>query len=143
VTEADARAMAAEWIARDPDVNDRERDERTAEVAGVLRGLPDLTPWVIATYGEDLPAVMGLAFDRLYICARDPEDDHAYATTAHPPSDIEVARRDVMGEARARAWLFATPRGALQVTIPDLAEGGDDAPGRALAAAFGLHFPAG
>ena len=142
MTEADARAIAAQWIARDPDVADRQRDERTEELAGVVRCLPDLAPWVIGTYGADLPALMGLAFGRLYICARDPEDDRAYATTAHPPSAIEVARRDVMGEARARAWLFATPRGDLRVTISDLADDGDDAPGRTLAAAFGLRFPA-
>ena len=142
MTEADARAIAERWTERDPEVDDRVRDARTDELAGVLRGLPELAPWVIATYGEDLPALMGLAHERLYICARDPEDEHAYATTAHPAADVEVARRDVIGETPARAWLFATPRGDLRVTIPDLAEGRDDAPGRALAAAFGLRLPA-
>lgn len=142
MTEADARAIAARWTERDPDVADRLRDQRTEELVGVLRGLPELAPWVIATYGEELPALMGLAHERLYICARDPEDQQAYATTAHPPADIEVARRDVVGETPARAWLFASPRGDLRVSIPDLAEGGDDAPGRALAATFGLRLPA-
>ena len=136
VTEADARAIATRWIERDPDTADRERDARTEELVGVLRGLPELAPWVIAAYGEDLPALMGLAHERLYICARDPEDDRAFATTAHPPADVEVARRDIVGDEPARDWLFATPRGDLRVTNDD------DAPGRQLAATFGLELPA-
>ena len=136
MTEADARAIAARWIERDPETTDRERDARTEELVGVLRGLPELAPWVIATYGEDLPALMGLAHERLYICARDPEDDRAFATTAHPPADVEVARRDIVGDEPARDWLFATPRGDLRVTNDD------DASGRLLAATFGLELPA-
>ena len=138
MTEADARALATRWIERDPDTADRERDARTEELAGVLRGLPDLAPWVIATYGEDLPALMGLAYERLYICARDPEDERAYATTAHPPADVEVAQRDIVGDPHTREWLFATPRGELRVSDVDA----DAASGRLLAATFGLHLPA-
>jgi len=49
---------------------------------------------------------------------------------------VEVARRDIVGDEPAREWLFATPRGDLRVTNDD------DAPGRQLAATFGLRLPA-
>ncbi len=134
MTEADARALATRWIERDPETADRERDARTEQLAGVLRGLPALVPWVIAIYGDDLPALMGLAHEHLYICARDPEDERAYATTAHPAADVEVAQRDIVGDQHTREWLFATPRGELRVTDADAA------PGRELAATFGLRL---